>query len=96
MERPGYRFTTFRNQQVVKAIVDGKLAEFKQVDSAKLNKVEDRIIECEKQKANLACIKIPETMDFIEAAKVAKKINGLSFVKEIWIIHGEKIEIIKK
>ena len=35
-------------------------------------------------------------MDLIEAAKVAKKIKGLLFVKEIWILHGEEIERIKK
>lgn len=78
------------------AILDGKLAEFKQVDSEKLDRVKDRILDCEKQKANLVFIKIPETMDLIEAAKVAKKIKGLLFVKEIWILHGEEIERIKK
>ena len=77
------------------AIVDGKLAEFKQVDSSDINRFSKRIIECDKQKAEVACIKINK-IDLKEAINFAYQMQGLENIKEIWIIFENKIAKIKK
>ena len=58
--------------------------------------MQDRIIECDKQKANLACIKIPDSMSVREAIKIVQNTKGLKYVEEVWIIHENEIEKIKK
>lgn len=80
-------------------IFDGKIADMKTLTSKKLDKLKDRILECEEQKVNTACIHILNTSGYkkIEAIKYTREVLklGLKYVKEVVLVYGNEINILK-
>lgn len=53
-----------KNMKNYDAIIDGRVGEMKVLDSQKLLKIQDRLIECAAQKAQIACIRIPNETQY--------------------------------
>lgn len=90
-------------------IIDGKTADFKIITSSKIDKIEDRIKECDRQGVRIACIVTPDNHNYSrqEAAKFARRVleqgyvsNGvrtpLENVKEIYLLYGASVSVLKK
>lgn len=80
-------------------ILDGKIAEMKVLESKKIDKLKDRILECEEQKANTACIHVLNTDGYTkaEAVEYIKDIlkNGLEHIKEVFLVYKDEINVLK-
>ncbi|MDY3723620.1 MAG: minor capsid protein [Treponema sp.] len=80
-------------------IFDGKIADMKILTSRDLDKISERILECDKQKVRLAIIHVTDTSaysqkDAISAARETLK-KSLDFVKEVILVYGNKISCLK-
>ena len=80
-------------------IFDGKTADMKTLTSKKLDKLKDRILECDGQKVNTACINILNTTYYSkkEAVEYTREVMnlGLKYVKEVVLVYGNEINILK-
>ena len=80
-------------------IFDGKTADMKTLTSKKLDKLKDRILECDGQKVNTACIHILNTTYYSkkEAVEYTREVMnlGLKYVKEVVLVYGNEINILK-
>nr|MCR4713114.1 hypothetical protein [Treponemataceae bacterium] len=95
-------FTPENHTEEVKnpdGIFDGKIADMKTLTSKKLDKLKDRILECDEQKANTACIHILNTTGYskTEAVEYTREVLklGLKYVKEVVLVYGNEINILK-
>ena len=95
-------FTPVNNADGVKnpdGILDGKTAEMKILTSNKLDKIADRISECDKQKVIVSIIHITDTSSFTQRNAVAVAKNTLKkplkFVKEVVLVFGDKVSHLK-
>ena len=80
-------------------VFDGKIADMKILTSRDLDKISERILECDKQKVRLAIIHVTDTSaysqkDAISAARETLK-KSLDFVKEVILVYGNKISCLK-
>lgn len=88
-----------KNMKNPDAIIDGKIGEIKVITSKDINKIRQHIFECDKQKAQVACLRIPSSLkigDVIDEAKRVLSERKLAFINEIYIVDSEYINIIKK
>ena len=80
-------------------IFDGEIADMKILTSKDLDKIAERILQCEKQKAQVAVIHITDTSSYTqkEAIKVAKEAlnKSLKFIKEVVLVYGDRISYLK-
>jgi hypothetical protein len=81
------------------AIIDGLLGDFKILTSKSAGKIIDRILECDNQKATIACIQPPTEYysreEAIEKARDALK-EPLRFVRMIYLIWNNEVIEVKK
>jgi SPP1 gp7 family putative phage head morphogenesis protein len=81
------------------AIIDGRLADFKKLESSKRDKIGDRIFEADKQGASLICLQAPDTPQYTKAEAVKKITETLKktiLIDTVLLIWKETIETIKK
>ncbi|MDE5899718.1 MAG: hypothetical protein K2H09_10735, partial [Treponemataceae bacterium] len=105
-------FTPVNTQKNIKnpdGIIDGLTADFKILTSRKINKIEDRIKECDRQGVRIACIVTPDDPEYTrqQAAKAAKNVldhgytsggvkTPLKAVKTVYLISGGTVSVLKK
>lgn len=90
-------------------IIDGRTADFKILTSRKINKIEDRIKECDKQGVHTACIVVPDEPGYTrqQAAATVRQTLGLGVmhdgewtplksVKAVYLLYGGTVSILKK
>ena len=80
-------------------IVDGKISDMKILTSKKIDKIEDRIKECDSQGVEVSIIHITNTSYYTEkeAIKSARNTlkNEVKNVKEVFLVYGSKLSILK-
>ena len=81
-------------------IIDGRTADFKILTSGQLEKIEKRIIECEKQNVYVACIQIPagsySKWHAIDTARKTLQREDIKSVKKVYLIYGDTVSVLKK
>lgn len=90
-------------------IIDGHTADFKILTSRKIDKIEDRIKECDRQGVRAACVVAPASPEYTrqEAARAARNVlehgyasDGarvpLSAVRIVYLIYGDTVSVLKK
>lgn len=90
-------------------IIDGRTADFKIITSRKINRIEDRIKECDRQGVHTACIAIPAEPGYTrqQAAHAARTVleqgyisdgarTPLEHVRAVYLIYGDTISVLKK
>ena len=80
-------------------IFDGKIADMKILTSKDLDKISERILQCDKQKVKVAIIHVTDTSSYSqkEAVMAARETlkKSLNFVKEVVLIYDGKISYLK-
>lgn len=90
-------------------IIDGRTADFKIITSRKIDKIEDRIKECDRQGVHTACIVVPAEPGYTrqQAAHAARTVleqgyisdgarTPLEHVRAVYLIYGETVSVLKK
>lgn len=88
---------TTRNTKNPDVIVDGKVAEIKVIESLKTRTIKNRLKECDKQKAQIACLQINNFFNHETLIKeIKKELLDLQSVNIVYLIYESSVEIIKK
>lgn len=90
-------------------IIDGHTADFKVLTSRKIDKIEDRIKECDRQGVQVACVVAPADPEYTrqQAARTARNVlergyaSGgarvpLKAVKMVYLVYGDTVSVLKK
>lgn len=80
-------------------IFNGKVADMKILTSTDLDKIAERILQCEKQKAEVAIIHVSDTSSYTkdEAIRTARETlkKKLNYVKEVVLVYDDKVHYLK-